>query len=78
MYGVTPGVLFDYTPDDELRPGSLIAQRAAPTSKIGEVDHADDLVLSETDHIRFADMTKILEETYRDSGAEISTTHRRG
>ena len=42
--------------------------------KINDLEYADDLVVFETDPARFAEVTKLLDETCTDWGAEISIT----
>ena len=61
------GVTFEYTLDGSLRTGAF-------TSIINDLEYADDLVVFETDKNRFSEVTRILDETCRDWGAEISIT----
>ena len=65
------GVTFEYTLDGQLRTAEQNAQRSAFTSTISDLEYADDLVVFETDPIRFSEAAKILDETCTDWGAEI-------
>ena len=66
------GVSFEYTLDGALRTGEKNAKRSAYTSTIRDLEYADDLVVFETDPTRFAEITKLLDETCKDWGSEIS------
>ena len=75
--GGSGGVSFEYTLDDALRTGENNAKRGAHTSNINDLEYADDLVVFETDPARFAEVTKILDETCKEWGSEISITKTR-
>jgi len=75
--GDSGAVSFEYTFDGALRTGENNAKRSAHTSNINDLEYADDLVVFETDPARFAEVTKILDETCKEWGSEISITKTR-
>ena len=72
--GDSGGVSFEYTLDGALRTGENNAKRGAHTSNINGLEYADDLVVFETDPARSAEVAKILDETRKYWGSEISLT----
>ena len=64
--GDSGGVSFEYSLDGALWTGENNAKRGADTSNINDLEYADDLVVFETDPARFAEITKILDETCKD------------
>ena len=69
--GDSGGVSFEYILDGALRTGENNAKRGAHASISNGLEYADDLVVFETDPARFAEVTKILDETCKDWGSEM-------
>ena len=72
--GTERGVSFEYTLDGVLRSDTRNNLSSGTHRTIVEdIEYADDLVIFETNQIKFAEVTRILDETCIAWGAEIST-----
>ena len=72
--GAERGVSFEYTLDGVLRSDTRNNLSSGTHRTIVEdIEYADDLVIFETNQIKFAEVTRILDETCIAWGAEIST-----